>query len=63
MAVIARVRFTALSNFIVEDSLSEAECLNWLAMNSWREFGLPRLVEVEVEAVLRRHNASPLAQS
>ncbi|MCP3447198.1 DEAD/DEAH box helicase [Bradyrhizobium sp. CCGUVB14] len=59
---LSRSSVTSLSVFITEDNFSEADCLNWLVTNNWREFGLPRLVEMEVEAVLRRHNASPLAQ-
>jgi hypothetical protein len=60
---LSRSSVTSISNFITQDSFSEAECLNWLVTNDWREFGLPRLVEMEVEAILQRHNASPLAQA
>ncbi|MEY9463506.1 hypothetical protein [Bradyrhizobium ottawaense] len=60
---LSRSSVTSLSVFITEDNFSEADCLNWLVTNEWREFGLPRLVEVEVEAVLQRHDASPAART
>jgi hypothetical protein len=52
---LSRSSVTALSDFIKEDSLSQSSCLDWLEQNPWIEFGLPRLVEIEIETVLRRH--------
>ncbi|WP_050418886.1 DEAD/DEAH box helicase [Bradyrhizobium tropiciagri] len=60
---LSRSSVTSLSNFITEDNFSEAACLNWLAVNDWREFGLARLVEMEIEAVLQRHGVVSPATS
>lgn len=58
---LSRSSVTSLSNFIVEDNFSEAQCLNWLLTNDWREFGLARLVEVEIEAVIKRHSVGSIS--
>jgi hypothetical protein len=61
---LSRSSVTALSDYITEDSLSENGCLDWLVDNSWTEFGLPRLVELEITTVLNRHRKqTPIANS
>lgn len=52
---LSRSSVTALSEYITEDNMSETSCLDWLVTNSWKEFGLPRLVELEITTVLQRH--------
>lgn len=58
---LSRSSVTSLSEYITEDDMSERSCLEWLVMNSWKEFGLPRLVEVEITIVLNRHGRAVLA--
>lgn len=59
---LSRSTVTALSDYIKEDNLDEARCLQWLSSNPWPEFGLPQLVNIEIASVLRRYNrpAPPL---
>lgn len=52
---LSRSSVTALSEYITEDNMSETSCLDWLVTNSWKEFDLPRLVELEITTVLQRH--------
>ncbi len=52
---LSRSSVTTLSDYIKEDNLSEASCLDWLVSNNWLEFGLPRLVELEINITLQRH--------
>lgn len=51
----SRSSVTVISDYIKEDDFNENQCLHWLATNSWREFSLPRLVQLEIENVLNRH--------
>ncbi|WP_338313755.1 DEAD/DEAH box helicase [Bradyrhizobium sp. TM239] len=58
---LSRSSVTSISNFIIEDNFSETECLTWLSTNDWREFDLPKLVEIEIETVLKRHDRTSRA--
>lgn len=60
---LSRSSVTAISEYIKDDSLNEIQSLDWLATNSWPEFGLTRLTELEIEAVLRRHGRAISADS
>jgi hypothetical protein len=51
----SRSSVTALSEFIKEDDLTEQGSLDWLEKTSWPEYGLARLVEIEIRTVLQRH--------
>jgi hypothetical protein len=52
---LSRSTVIALSDYITSDALDEAECLDWLVVNPWQDFGLTELVVAEIRAVLVRH--------
>ena len=59
---LSRSSVTAISEFIIGDELDETACLDWLATNRWDEYGLTRLVELEVGLLLKRNGRTSAAE-
>jgi hypothetical protein len=52
---LSRASAVALEKHITDDSLTPEECLDWLREANLEGFGLPALVEREIQEVLSRH--------
>lgn len=60
---LSRSSVVALSDYITDENLNEERSLEWLSSNPWDEFGLPRLVELELNDTLAKHGRPTRALS
>ena len=59
---LSRSSVTAISEYIIGDDLDEQACLDWLATHRWDEYGLARLVELEIGLLLKRNGRTSAAE-
>ncbi len=53
---LSRSSAVAISEFIKDEGLSEAQCLDWLRTQPWTEYDLPSLIKDELVNTLRRNH-------
>ena len=50
---LSRSSAIAISEFITDDSLKEAECLKWLRENDWMTKDMPELIKREISILVK----------